>query len=95
MTDLSDQNDVVEFLKKLSLSQLKDLARELGLSIQRIEDFNTEARVEFIHNLMRDWTNRSDNVAARGGATWNSLEKALRKIGQNGIADEIKSEKGI
>ena len=44
----------------------------------------------FPDEVVAAWLNRQDNVLKHSGEpTWSTLEEALRKIGQTGLAEDI------
>ena len=44
----------------------------------------------FPDEVVAAWLNRQDNVLQQSGEpTWSTLEDALRKIGQTGLAEDI------
>ena len=51
----------------------------------------------FPDEMVAAWLNRQDEVLKHGGEpTWSTLENALRKIGQTGLAEDVKGKgKGI
>ena len=75
------------YLKKLDRSQIEKLGGELGLSI-----FNLEKMQNLPGDMVKAWLRREDGVMEKCGdsLTWEALVKALDKIGQTGIADEIR-----
>ena len=47
----------------------------------------------FPDEMVAAWLNRQDNVLQQSGEpTWSTLEEALRKIGQTGLAEDVKGE---
>ena len=42
--------------------------------------------------MVAAWLNRQDDVLTRGGGepTWNRLAEALKRVGQTGIAEDIR-----
>ena len=87
----SEHNDICKLLQPLSQDQLQDLGLKLGLTIDRITGYGNVTKCQYMQNLVRDWTNKSDNVV---DATWLSLEEALRESRHNGIADLVSKRTG-
>jgi hypothetical protein len=47
----------------------------------------------FPDEVVAAWLNRQDEVLQHGGEpTWSTLEDALRKIGQTGLAEDVKNK---
>lgn len=47
----------------------------------------------FPDEVVAAWLNRQDNVLQHSGEpTWSTLEDALRKIGQTGLAEDVKGK---
>ena len=47
----------------------------------------------FPDEMVAAWLNRQDNVLQHSGEpTWSTLENALRKIGQTGLAENVKGK---
>ena len=53
--------------------------------------FNLEKMQNLPGDMVRAWLRQQDNVKEKSGdpLTWSVLDVALRKIGQNGVADDI------
>ena len=89
-TDIDkDGRSVKELLKPLDRDELKRLFEELGLYDATLKNRYTDSAVAYLNDLVRGWILRRDAVLARGGATWESLKKALQRLGHNGIAANI------
>ena len=78
-----------QYLKNLSSADIQRLGEALGLlypTLQKMSSFPDE--------MVAAWLNRQDNVlSCSGEPTWSTLEDALRKIGQTGLAEDVKTEK--
>ena len=47
----------------------------------------------FPDEVVAAWLNRQDNVLQQSGEpTWSTLEEALRKIGQTGLAEDVRGK---
>ena len=89
-TDIDkDGRRVKEILKPLDRDELKELFEELGLYDATLRNRYTDCAVAYLDDLVRRWILRRDAVLDRGGATWESLKKALQRLGHNGIAANI------
>ena len=53
--------------------------------------FNLEKMQNLPDDMVRAWLRQQDNVKEKSGdpLTWSVLVVALRKIGQNGVANDI------
>ena len=88
-TALRDHFKVCQSLKSLgSPNTHKKLGGALGLlypTLQKMTSFPDE--------VVAAWLNRQDNVLQHSGEpTWSTLEEALRKIGQTGLAEDIQGK---
>lgn len=89
-TDLEkDEMTVQDHLKDLTKEELKYLFRKLGLSSARVENSYDSSLTVYRYHLVRSWILEDDRVQEKRGATWESLQGALRSIGKTGIADSI------
>lgn len=89
-TDLeNDETAVQTHLKNLTNEELKRLFRKLGLSHDRVNNNCNGSTTAYRDYLIKSWILQDDFVKGKGGATWESLESALRSEGKTGIADEI------
>ena len=66
-----------------------EVFEELGLSDATLRNRYTDSAVAYLNDLVRGWILRRDAVLDRGGATWETLKKALQRLGHNGIAANI------
>ena len=84
-----DHFEVYQYLEKIPPNTLKFLGIALGLRIAKIQ------RMKDIHfEMVCAWINREDEVLEKcGEPSWMGLVCALKKIGQTGIAEDIKKEK--
>ena len=79
---MKDHSKVVKYLENLNGRDLEQLSKALGLSLR--------TTVPLVGELVCAWLNREDNVIERSGEpSWKSLESALCKIGQEGLATTI------
>ena len=89
-TDINkDGRRVKKLLKPLNRYELKELFTELGLSNATLINRYTDSRDAYLDDLVHPWIQGRDDVLDRGGATWESLKKALQELGHNGIAANI------
>ena len=76
-------------LKNLDTEKLRDLGGALGLSYPNLKRMNA-----ILDDMSAAWLNKEDNVLEKSGEpTWNRLVEALEKIGQMGVAEEIRNKK--
>ncbi len=82
-----DFHNVCQSLTNLTRHHAIELGRELGLyqpTLDRMNDLPTEMVVA--------WMNRQDSVLHQSGEpTWKGLADALEKIGQAGVAQDIRT----
>ena len=74
----------------MDTSQLKHLGGKLGLNVYKVENMQNLPA-----DMVRAWLRKEDSVQEECGdpLTWNVLVKALKKIGQTGIAGDILRDK--
>ena len=74
----------------------KRLGLDLGLSYQPtltdIENYRRSKPDECKIKMVSVWLQQQDNVSQKGVPSWNVLRAALKKIGENEMADKIVSE---
>ena len=76
-------------LYKLGPQQLTDLGGALGLSYPKVRRMANSP-----DDVIAAWLDREDQVIEKSGEpTWSRLVDALEKIGQRGIAEEIRNNK--
>ena len=69
-----------------------DLGLRLGLlapTLNVIKANNTRDVSSCLRECLRAWLEQRDNVKSKGGPTYDSLIQALRKMGENAVADGI------
>ena len=83
--------EVIPHLKKLDTVKLYELGEQLGLNFTELKRVHTE---QLPLELCERWLREDDDVHSTSGApTRQSLVKALRKIGANGVANSVEQEK--
>ena len=88
-TGIADHYEVCQSLKTLSDRELRDLGGALGLAYP-----NLLKMTQLPHEMVAAWLNRQDDVLTRGGEpTWKGLAEALKKVGQTGVAEDIRRTK--
>ena len=89
-----DVGKVKKRLKPLDKDELKQLFEELGLSDSTLRNKYSHSVQVYADDLIRAWILGRDNVLTseeyQGGAQMVNLKKALKVLGHNGIADEIR-----
>ena len=89
-SDLKDDIAVQDHLKNLTKEELKHLFRILGLSTATVENrYEGTGVMAYRDYLVKKWILQDDEVQGKGGATWKSLQAALKDIGKTGIANAI------
>lgn len=77
--------EICQYLNSLKESDTVRLGQALGLLRSNVIKMQT-----FPDDMVDAWLNREDHVLEDSGPpTWQSLCKALREIGQYGIANDI------
>ena len=84
-----DVCQVKRLLNSLDRDNLKALFEELGLSETTLGNKYSDNAVAYLDDLVRSWILGKDDVLDRGGATWENLKSALKKLGHNGIANKV------
>ena len=85
---VGDYHEVWQSLRDLNRRQILDLGGALGLLLPTLNKMQTLPQ-----NMVAAWLNREDNVLSKSGKpSWSNLVNALREIGQNGVAEDIKSK---
>ena len=81
--------EISQYLKDMSNSQLRDLGGALGLrypTLGRMDDLPNE--------MVAAWLLRQEDVLKTSGEpTYERLAAALEKIGQNGLAKDVREQK--
>ena len=75
--------EVVKALDTLLPQDLNTLGTTLGLSYARVKNMEQDK----LNGLVDAWLNGVDDIVTP--PTWALLVKALREMGQNGVANEI------
>ena len=89
-TDIDkDGSTVKELLKPLNKDELKGLFEKLGLYHATLGNKYSHSTAAYLDDLVRGWIQGRDAVLDRGGATWESLKRALKRLDHNGIAAKI------
>ena len=89
---MSDHFEVCQSLKDLgSPNTHRRLGGALGLLYPTLLKMSSEA---FPDKMVAAWLNRQDEVLKRSGEpTWSTLEEALKKIGQTGLAESVNTKR--
>ena len=90
---INDHFEVCQSLKNLGSPNIhRRLGGALGLLHPTLKKMTS-----FPDDVVAAWLNRQDEVLQHSGEpTWSTLENALRKIGQTGLAEDVKDKgKGI
>ena len=73
----------------------KELGLQLGLVLPTLERIERERQLRISEckiDMVSAWLRQHDNVSQKGVPSWNVLRAALKKIGENEMADKIVSE---
>ena len=88
-TGETNKFELVEWLERIGNNRdLLRLGEGLGLTgLRKRKDSAT-----FLDDLVGDWLERKDRVDEVGRPTWRKLVEVLRKVGQNGLANDIEKK---
>ena len=88
--DEKDWATICGYLRIMDRPQIQQLGGELGLSV-----FNLQMMLNIPGDMVTAWLRKQDNVKEKSGdpLTWKALVDALKRIGQQGIADDIFKDK--
>lgn len=76
-------------MKNLDPDKLRDLGGALGLRYPKLRRMTN-----ILDDMTAAWLNKEDIVLDKSGEpTWSRLVEALEKIGQKGVAKDIKCER--
>ena len=83
--------EVKSSLKNLDSDKLRDLGGALGLHYP-----NLKRMTNILDGMIEAWLNKENDVLDKSGEpTWSRLVEALEKIGQRGVAEDIKRERRL
>ncbi len=77
----------MESIEGLSKTEITKLGVKVGLGYRWLSD--NESKDNYLFDVVSAWLRRQDKVEQMCPPTWRNLVRALRKIGQNGIADQV------
>lgn len=87
---ISDHLQVTQLIQELPLDELVKLGEVLGLSYPNVKRMRDRPG-DMLGDMVAAWLRQEDYVIEKSGdPTWNSLAKALKEIGQHGIAKQVK-----
>ena len=85
---IDDHFEVKSSLENLDTDKLRDLGGALGLRYPKLRRMTN-----ILDDMTAAWLNKEDSVLYKSGEpTWSGLTEALEKIGQMGVAEDIKNE---
>ena len=94
--DITKLQNVLEALHRHHFRNTKwfPLGLNLGLlapTLEEIEQNNNDKAGPCLRECLSKWLTKADNVAERGGATWETLIEALKSavVQENAVADSI------
>ena len=83
--DHKHHSEVANYLRTLPKEEVIRLGLAFGLSYRKLQNMQQHP-----DDMVDAWLRKEDDVYEKSGApTWMSLIAALKKIGQNGIAQDI------
>ena len=89
-------NDLCDVLAEINqLNNWKELGLQLGLLLPTLDRIDLEQRGKISKckiDMVSAWLQQQDNVSQKGVPSWSVLRAALKKIGENEMADKIVSE---
>ena len=74
------------------ITDWKRLGLELGLhypTLQKIRSDQRDQTDDCKMEMLSAWLNQQDNVPQSGDPSWQVLQAALRRMGENQLADNI------
>ena len=77
------------------LNNWKELGLQLGLLLPTLDRIERERQLRISEckiDMVSAWLQQQDNVSQKGIPSWNVLRAALKKVGENEMADKIVSE---
>ena len=83
---------VSTYLTDLDRDQVEQLGLALGLTRPTLNKMGTGT---FLNDMLSCWLQGMNKVMENDGHTWQSLVNGLKKVGQGGIASQIKKDKGL
>ena len=89
-TGIADLFEVHTFLRQVV--NWMNLGLALGLfypTLQKIEGQQHHVVDDCMREMLAAWLQQQDNVSQHGIPSWTVLQTALRKIGENELANEI------
>uniref|UniRef100_A0A1X7TKU7 Death domain-containing protein n=1 Tax=Amphimedon queenslandica TaxID=400682 RepID=A0A1X7TKU7_AMPQE len=94
---IQDLVEILDLLKEHGYSGVRyyDLGLYLGLTHHTLHDIQNEYYGDFdrcLAECLEAWLKRKDNVDSVGGPTYDTLIQALRKMGENAVADGIERD---
>ena len=89
--------DILDLLKKYGYSGVSyyELGLHLGLlrrTLDVIEANNKGDVSSCLRECLVAWLRRDDDVKSKGGPSYDTLIQALRKMGENAVADGIERD---
>ena len=88
-TDHKHHSEVANYLRTLPNGEVTRLGLALGLTYPKLKNM-----LHCPDDMVDAWLRKEENVLEKSGRpTWTSLVKALRGIGQEGIAQDIEKVK--
>lgn len=94
--DINDLGEVLNVLQRNHYSGVSyyQLGLHLGLLDRTLQIIATDYRKtnDRLLQCIRAWLCKDDKVEQKGSPTWTILKEALRKIGENAVANGIESE---
>ena len=90
-TDHKHHSEVANYLRTVPSGEVTRLGLALGLCYPKLKNMQHCPGPD---DMVDAWLRKEDNVLKQSGRpTWTSLVKALRDIGQEGIAQDIEKIK--
>lgn len=88
--------DISDYLHGLQKKEIYQLGLVLGLNHTKLKD-KMDTSLVFLEEVIAAWLREEDYVKERGEPSWTVLIRALehRRVGQNGIANQIVKDKGF
>ncbi len=83
---------ISNYLRNLSTAEVTELGVQMGLAYRWLKDY--ESSHNFRYDVVDAWLKQQDSVANMCPPTWQNLVTALRRVDQNGVADQVTKDRG-
>ena len=92
-TGEKDMLEISTYLGTMETAQILKLGLAFGLNFIKLK--NNKSSDTYLLDTVHSWLQKEEDVVKTGKPSWRTLVKALKSIGQTGIADQIAKDKDI